>query len=86
MKFLNWDSVPDSNWHKQRKRTALTVSIILSNESEIHERVRVKLFTAVADLGGLYALLMAIFSVFYWFFVEPYRDLHLAVSFNKMKN
>ena len=58
----------------------------LSPESEIHERKRVKLLTAVADLGGLYALLMAIFATFYWVFVEPYRDLHLAVSFNKMKN
>ena len=58
----------------------------LSNEKEIHERVRTKFITAVADLGGLYAVTIAIFSAFYWFFAEPYRDLNLAVSFNRMKN
>ena len=59
---------------------------MFSNEGEIHQRIRTKLITSVADLGGLYALLMAIFAAVYWLFVEPYRDLHLAVSFNKMKN
>ena len=48
--------------------------------------MRTKFITAVADLGGLYAVTIAMFSVFYWFFVESYRDLNLAVSFNKMKN
>ena len=62
------------------------VNIVLSEESEIHERVRNKFITAIADLGGLYAVTMAIFAIVYWFFAEPYRDLHLAVSFNKMKN
>ena len=42
--------------------------------------------TAIADLGGLYAVTMAIFAVIYWVLAEPYRELHLAVSFNRMKN
>ena len=48
--------------------------------------MRTKFITTVADLGGLYALLMAIFAAIYWFFAEPYRNLQLAVSFNQMKN
>ena len=60
--------------------------ISLSNEKEIHERVRTKFVTAVADLGGLYAVTIAIFAAFYWFLAEPYRDLNLAVNFNRMKN
>ena len=55
---------------------------MVSNEKDIHERIRVKMLTAVADLGGLYAILMALFAIIYWLLVEPYRDLHLAVSFN----
>ena len=29
---------------------------------------------------------MAIFAVIYQLFAEPFRDLHLALSFNSMKN
>ena len=58
----------------------------MTNESEIHERIRTKFITSVADLGGLYALLTAIFSIIYWIIAEPSRDLHLAISFNNMKN
>ena len=57
-------------------------NLMVSNEKDIHERIRVKMLTAVADLGGLYAILMALFAIVYWLLVEPYRDLHLAVSFN----
>ena len=60
--------------------------IVFSNESENYERIRIKFIASVADLGGLYALLMAIFAAFYWLLAEPFRNLHLAVSFNRMKN
>ena len=42
--------------------------------------------TAIAELGGLYAVTMAIFTTVYWIFAEPFRDLHLGVSFNQMKS
>ena len=61
-------------------------NVVLSNERSIHERKRVKLVTAIAELGGLYAVTMAIFTTVYWIFAEPFRDLHLGVSFNQMKN
>ena len=60
--------------------------VVLSNERSIHERKRVKLVTAIAELGGLYAVTMAIFTTVYWIFAEPFRDLHLGVSFNQMKS
>ena len=81
--FLVWKDEP---WHENLLNTVYTQSLLYTNESEIHERKRTKFVAAVADLGGLYALLMAIFATMYWLFAEPFRDLHLAISFNRMKN
>ena len=83
--FIKYDSFRDENPLKYEKLIYVNM-FSLSNEVEIHERVRTKFVTAIADLGGLYAVVMAIFASIYWLFVEPFRNLHLAVSFNRMKN
>ena len=68
------------------RNTIYWCDFMLSDEAVIHERVRVKFVSAIGDLGGLYAVTIAIFAAIYYFFAEPYRKLHLAVSFNRMKN
>ena len=70
------------HWDEHLGRNLYDQQILLSNESETYERVRIKFIASVADLGGLYALLTAIFASFYWLLAEPFRNLHLAVSFN----
>ena len=85
--FDNFDFLPDKVFfERDLKRSIQAHIIVMTNESETHERIRTKFITSVADLGGLYALLTAIFSIIYWSIAEPSRDLHLAVSFNNMKN
>ena len=85
MRFHFKDLSPNHPF-KEDKRTIFQQVFTNSNEREIHERVRTKVVSAIADLGGLYAVTIAIFMLIYWLLVEPYRDLHLAVSFNRMKN
>lgn len=58
----------------------------LSNEGSTHRRVALNIITQIADLGGLYAFIMLFFTSLYYFFASPLRNLHLAVSFNSMKN
>ena len=77
---------PNHPFLKEDKRIIFHQVFINSNEREIHERIRTKIISEIANLGGLYAVTIAIFMLIYWLIVEPYRDLHLAVSFNRMKN
>ena len=90
IKYSAFDFMPDDEpqfvWKKDFKRTIFDQQITISNEYETHERMRVKFIASISDLGGLYALLVAIFAVIYWIFAEPFRDLHLALSYNQMKN
>ena len=63
-KILPYDGLYDGHPFKNYRQLTKTF-IALSNEKEIHERVRTKFITAVADLGGLYAVTIAIFLAFY---------------------
>jgi hypothetical protein len=44
------------------------------------------LIGALGNLGGLYSLTLFILTGIYHFLGEPFRNLHLALSFNQMKN
>ena len=41
---------------------------------------------AIGNVGGLYSFVIVFFAWLSWFFSDPYRDLHLALRFNEMKN
>lgn len=59
---------------------------MISPEGEKHERIRANLIEQLSNLGGLQGVLLSFFAVAYYIFQEPFRDLHLAVSFNQLKN
>ena len=44
------------------------------------------LIAALANIGGLYSIIFLLLTAVYHFFGEPFRNLHLALSFNQMKN
>ena len=60
--------------------------LMMSNEGEKNKKTAKNLIGALGNLGGLYSLTLLILTGVYHFFGEPFRNLHLALSFNQMKN
>jgi hypothetical protein len=58
----------------------------MSSEGNTFNRVINNFIKNLADVGGLYTIACFIFAAIYWFFAKPMQDLHLALSFNKLKN
>ena len=60
--------------------------LMMSNEGEKNKKTAKNLIGVLGNLGGLYPLTLLILTGVYHFFGEPFRNLHLALSFNQMKN
>lgn len=60
--------------------------LMLDRDGATHERVATNLIVRMGDLGGMYYILMFVAYVAYEFFGQPFRNLHLSTSFNRMKS
>ena len=58
----------------------------MSNIGDVQERNAVSVLTVLVDVGGLTEFLFTGLWLAYLFFGAPFRDLQLAVSFNKLTN
>lgn len=60
--------------------------LMISNEGEIHTRQSTSLIIELTRIGGMLKIVTAAGGLLYWWFVEPFRDLDLSISFNRLKN
>ena len=68
-------------------RTVLKFWIInQSNLGEIHERIATSAVSSVVDVGGLTEFFFTALWLAYLIFGQPFRDLHLAISYRKLIN
>lgn len=56
----------------------------MDNAGEAHERIATNLIIDIANIGGLVEVAFVIFWGIYLFFGQPFKDVDLALSFNKL--
>ena len=55
----------------------------MTDEGETHERISTKVINEVSKIGGMSSILLTLGS-FAYLLAEPFRNVKLAVAFNKM--
>ena len=53
---------------------------------EYHERQVTFMPVEVANIGGLFEFFFIVFSILYILFMQPFKDLDLSISFDKLMN
>ena len=60
--------------------------LMVSNEGHIYSRKVTSLLLELCRIGGMLKIMTAFGGFAFWWFVQPYRDLDLSISFNHLKN
>ena len=64
----------------------LSKYICLGNVGESHERLATNLVIDIANIGGLVEIVFVICWGLYIFFNQPFKDIDLAISFQKLSS
>ena len=60
--------------------------LVFDNVGEAHERISTNLIIDIANIGGLVEIAFVFAWGIYLFFGQPFKDIDLALSFNKLNN
>ena len=62
------------------------MELVIGNQGEEHTRMATSIVASLANIGGLTEFFFTGCWLLYIFFGQPFRDLDLAISFNKLKS
>lgn len=60
--------------------------LMVSHEGQIHSRKVTSILLELCRIGGMLKIMTSAGAFLFYWFVQPFRELDLAVSYNKLKS